>query len=201
MKIFLVSGSQRQNSQSIKVTRFAALLLEQRHAASTYVLDLASTKLPLWADDAEATAEQERLWRPIAAELREAEGVVIVSPEWNGTVPPALKNFFLYCTQHELTDKPGYIVSVTAGRAGGAYPTSELRISSFKDTQICYIPEQLVVRGVKDVFNEPNPQSEDDAYLRVRLDHGLGLLVQYAKALAQVRASGVRNFEYFPFGM
>jgi NAD(P)H-dependent FMN reductase len=201
MKIVILSGSQRQNSQSRKVAQFAQALLEQNHHVETFVLDLAIAPLLLWTDHADAAEEQARRWGPIATEIRQAEGLVIVSPEWNGMSPPALKNFFLYCTEQELADKPGYIIGVSSGRAGGTCPAAELRVSSFKDTQICYIPEQLIVRNVRDVLNEPDPQSEDDAYVRVRMDHGLGLLVQYSNSLTTVRTSGLRNFELFPYGM
>lgn len=201
MKLVIISGSQRLESQSIKVAYVAASLLKKRHEAESVVLDLAGAPLPFWTDDPGAADVQRAAWAPFAAHVRDCHGLVIVSPEWNGMASPALKNFFLYCTAHELTDKPGYIIGITSGRAGGAYPTSELRLSSGKDTQLCYIPEQLVIRDVVNVLNEAHPQTQDDAYALTRLDHGLGLLVQYADALVRVRASGARNLELFPFGM
>ncbi len=45
------------------------------------------------------------------------------------------------------------IVAVSSG-AGGAYPVAELRMSSYKNSRICYIPEQIIIRDVENVLNE-----------------------------------------------
>lgn len=200
MKIFIVSGSQRRESQSRKVAHFVASLLSSRHGAEHFIFELSGAPLPFWTDEDDLASIQDLAWKPVKAELDAADGIVIITPEWNGMSTPALKNFFLYCNKNELTDKPAYLVAVSSGQ-GGCYSASELRVSSGKDTQICYIPEQVIIRNVNEVLNESTPQSEHDAYDRARLDHGLGLLVQYSLALAQVRASGARNVEFFPYGM
>jgi hypothetical protein len=114
--------------------------------------------------------------------------------------PASLKNFFLWCTNQELSHKPALIVAV-ARRAGGAYPVAELRMSSYKNTQICYIPEHVIVRQVESVLNGPEPASEDERYLRDRLAYALDLLIAYAGALRRVRASGVIDAERYPWGM
>ena len=59
---------------------------------------LSGNPLPLWDEgvwsgDAKWTA----VWKPVATELKSSDGLVVVSPEWSGMVPPGLKNFFLLC--------------------------------------------------------------------------------------------------------
>ena len=61
---------------------------------------------------------------------------------------PIAKNFFLICNKGELAHKPGLIVSISSGN-GGAYPVSELRSSSYKNTHIMWIPEQIIIRNVE----------------------------------------------------
>lgn len=199
--ITIINGSQRPKSQSAKVVDFIRMLLERRGGVKLNLLSLHETPLRLWSDDPEAQQEQAPRWAPIAEMIRASEALTFVVPEWNGMATPAIKNFFLYCTGQELADRPALIVAVSSGN-GGSLPASELRATSFKDTQVCYIPEQVIVRRVNAVLNNAEqPESEEDAYVRYRLDYALGVLLEYGKALTLVRESGVRSFEILPYGM
>jgi len=53
--------------------------------------------------------------------------------------PAGLKNFFLYAGNTALAHKPAYLVGISASR-GGSYPIAELRMSSYKNSYLCYIP-------------------------------------------------------------
>jgi NAD(P)H-dependent FMN reductase len=198
-KISIVSGSQRRDSQSGKVALVIRSLIEQIGGIETYLLDLGKEPLALWTDDPAVLEAQDRVWLPIAAHLRDS-ALVFVTPDWNGMSPPALKNFFLYCTRNEIADHAALLVGVSSG-AGGVASTAELRMSSYKDTRVCYIPEQVIVRNVRDVLNSPAAESELDAYTRFRLEYALKVLVEYGKALTEVRRCNVRNFELVPYGM
>jgi NAD(P)H-dependent FMN reductase len=203
LPIAIICGSQRKGSQSAKVARFVQALLVQRGDAVPASIDLGEAPLMLWTDDPGVQEHLTRTWHPISETLRNSEALVIITPEWNGMAPPALKNFFLYCTDHEIADKAALIVGVSSGR-GGSVPATELRVSSYKNTHLCYIPEQVIVSHVTEMLNSPPdgpPESEGDAYIRYRLSYGIDILMEYAKALALVRKSNVRNFEQIPYGM
>jgi NAD(P)H-dependent FMN reductase len=202
VKLAVVSGSQRPQSQSAKVGRFVVAAIERAFpGVTTYFLDLGAHPLP-WCEDEKPRppGEEEPVWAPISRILHSCDGIVLVSPEWGGMAPATLKNFFLWCNGQELSHKPGLIVAV-GRRLGGAYPVAELRMSSYKNTQLCYIPEHVIVRHVESVFNGPEPAGEDEALLRDRLDYALRVLVEYARALRAVRESGVIDAERFPWGM
>ena len=126
----------------------------------------------------------------------------MVTPEWHGQVPAALKNFFLLFGKNELGHKPALIVSVSSGD-GGAYPVAELRMSSYKNSRICYIPEQVIIRHVEKVLNDDQQANDarSDPYIRERLQWALTILKQYAIALKQVRDSGVTVSDKFKNGM
>jgi hypothetical protein len=114
--------------------------------------------------------------------------------------PPALMNVFLMASRGELAHKPALLVAVSAA-VGGAYVIAELRVSGAKNTQICYMPEHVILRDVKNLLNGPDPVNETDERARARLDYGLGLLGAYAAALRGVRASGLIDRKAFPNGM
>jgi NAD(P)H-dependent FMN reductase len=203
MKITIVSGSHRRDSQSVKVGRFLERTLkEYALGEQTWLLDLADFPLPLWD---EGIWEGDPAWRerlaPISEQLAASDGFVIISPEWHGMAPSGLKNFFLMWGKGELAHKPALIVAVSAGD-GGAYPVAELRMSSYKNNRLCYIPEQLIVRHVESVLNdvgENNPEA--DAYFRDRSLYALRLLREYALALRAVRNSGLTVDARFKNGM
>ncbi len=203
MKISIISGSHRQQSQSIKVAKhIEKRLLDNQLADQTWLYSLAGNPLPLW-DEAiwEGDPEWKALLEPISGELDGSDGFVIIAPEYHGQVPAGLKNFFLMW-KHELSHKPALIVTVSSAD-GGAYPVAELRMSSYKNNRLCYLPEHLIIRHVESVLNEnPDDNNPDaDAYFRERIDWVLPQLIEYANALKRVRDSGVTQTDKFGNGM
>jgi hypothetical protein len=115
-------------------------------------------------------------------------------------VPPGLKNFFLLCSAADVGHKPALIVSVSSG-IGGSYPITELRISSYKNTRIVYIPEHVIIRNVEELLHGDSAAGERDESTRSRVGYALRVLKEYASALKGVRESGVIDHKSFPFGM
>ncbi|UCL85037.1 NADPH-dependent FMN reductase [Pseudomonas sp. HS-18] len=180
--IVLVAGSSQLDSQSAKVARYLAGRLESLALCGwAQVIDLGATPLPLWP-----AAGTQGHWPQHCELLHEADALVVIAPEWHGMACPALKNFFVYAGLRELGHKPALPVGVSAGQ-GGAYPLAELRASSYKNSRIAYLPEQLLVRQVESVLNEGPPSDENDQRLRERADWALHMLCQYAGALREVR--------------
>jgi NAD(P)H-dependent FMN reductase len=204
MKITIVSGSHRDPSQSMKVARFIEQTLKQHGLCDEVeVINLGGNPLPLWDQGIwEGDPDWNLRLAPIRETLNSSDGFVVVSPEWHGQVPAGLKNFFLLCSANEVGHKPAMIVTVSAAD-GGAYPVAELRMSSYKNNRICYIPEQIIVRNVEQVLNEdPGENNPDaDAYFRERIRWALGVLREYCLALRQVRDSGATKTDAFKNGM
>ena len=203
MKISIISGSHRKNSQSLKVARHIQTALESGVCDETWLFSLEGHPLPLWDEGVwEGQPAWIELLEPIKQQLTQSDAFVIISPEWHGQVPAGLKNFFLLFGQTELGHKPALIVTVSAG-AGGAYPVAELRMSSYKNNRLCYIPEHVIIRDVEKVLNENNADNDvrSDSYLRERIQWSLQILKEYALALKQVRDSGVTVTDNFKNGM
>ena len=202
MHVVLVSGSHRQNSQSLRITTYlAARLTKLPDSPSTDIIELTGNPLPLWDESMwKAGSPLQKQWEPYAKRLQAADGLVIVSLEWNGMVPAGLKNFFLYATPNEIGHKPGLLVGVSAAR-GGAYPVSELRSSSYKNTMICYLPQHLIVREAEKMFEGDTPSGPDDDYMRGRADFSLRLLLEYTKAFKPMRESGTVFDKKYANGM
>lgn len=201
MKISIIAGSHRLESESTRVAHYLECNLHNFKVDSTYLLDLAGNPLPLWDEGAWSDDEKwSQAWAPVASELQDSDGFVVVSPEWSGMVPAGLKNLFLLCGNRVLAHKPALIVAVSAG-PGGSYPVAELRMSSYKNTHICYLPEHIIVRNVGEVLKEAEPVNRKDERLRKRLDFNCRLLIEYARALRAVRECTAIDLSEYPHGM
>ncbi len=214
--IVILSGSMRSDNQSARIAAWVAERLtsgdrtdargttaERRTvpAAQAAVIDMADHPLPLWGDsDESAVQRRDETWPELRDQLRAATGMVVVAPEYGGMVPPALKNLFLHAGGAELADKPCLIIGVSSGRSG-SYPVAELRMSSFKNNYLCYIPDQVILRGVEDILHGADDVTAADWWARERLYHGMDVLLAYADALGAVRRSGARDLKLFPNGM
>lgn len=202
MKITIIDGSHRLQSQSAKVANFFAKRFEELlPGTQTFTFHLSGNPLPLWDEDFGKGEEKwKKVWTPIQDQLLASDGFIVVSPEWHGMVPPGLKNFFMFCSNAELAHKPALICGVSAGR-GGAYPIAELRMSSYKNNHVVYIPDHLIVREVDKLLNGPEASGPEEVIFRKRIDYSLTVLGEYATALRAVRESGKINHKEFGNGL
>ncbi len=201
MKITIISGSHRVNSESERVAKYIDAEINRTKLATSQVFSLAENPLPFWDEGIwKGDPKWKTVWGPISAMLSQSDGFVVIAPEWSGMVPAGLKNFFLLCGANELAHKAGMIVGVSTG-IGGSYPITELRTSSYKNTRLCYIPDHVIVRNSAAMLKGDTPADQHDEGLRKRITYTLKLLVEYSKALAAVRESGVIDYKSFPFGM
>lgn len=203
MHITIVSGSHRNPSQSEKIGRYIESQLQEKNDIEPFLYSLADNPLPLWDQSIwEGDAAWEERLAPLKEQLSKSDAFVFIVPEWHGQAPAGLKNFFLMFNRFELGHKPAYIVAVSSVD-GGAYPIAELRMSSYKNNRLCYIPEQLIVRNAEKVFNE-DPKDNDesaDSYFKARLNWSLDILIGYGNALKSMRDSTQVHHDDFGNGM
>ena len=202
MKIGIISGSHRNPSQSDKVANYINGCLTDSHT-ETWQYSLANNPLPLWDQSIwENNPDWVERLAPIKKSLTECDGFIIISPEWHGQVPSGLKNFFLLFSNKELGHKPAMLVSVSSGD-GGAYPIAELRMSSYKNNRICYIPEHLILRHVESILNENDEDnnSKPHKYYQARINWALDILIGYANALKPMRETTQLFDDKFNNGM
>ena len=204
MNITIVSGSHRKDSQSIKIAKAIKRALKPlKQCDEANIFDLADNPLPLWHEDIRNNGKKSKsLLESISEKLAFSDAFIIISPEWHGMVPAGLKNFFLMWGKGELAHKPALIVTVSSGD-GGSYPVAELRMSSYKNNRICYLPEHLIIRNVESVFNdnEIDNNSSSQEYFENRLDYCLKQLLTYSKAFKQIRESDAISTKKYGSGM
>ena len=199
MNISIISASHRNNSQSKKISDLLKInLIKINSNLDIFSLDLAKSSLPFWSPEKKGgEGIWGETWASISSSLNESDAFILVVPEYGGMATPAAKNIFLLCGNGELSHKPGLIVSVSSGN-GGAYPIAELRSSSYKNTHIMWIPENIIIRNVE----EFNPGAHGDnipEWLDNRIDYVLKLFLAYSSNMRPLR--GIVNRKDFGNGM
>lgn len=183
LNIPVLLGSVRRNRQSPKVARWLHRRLTAEGIASE-LLDLEQLALPIMderirmRDDVPPGAK--RLSEAIAA----ADGLVIVSPEYNNGYPGALKNALDYLLP-ELKRKPVGIVTVSAGGFGGISCLAQLRLVLLA-MGAAPIPASLPVSRVGQSFSDDGPTDDDFAG---RTDRFLAELRWWTEAALRQRSA------------
>lgn len=127
MKIAVIYGSNRSDRQGIKAAKFIVNQLEKRDFKVT-LIDTMEYELPFLNkmhkefDKGEAPETMEKIHKILEA----SDGFVIVSAEYNHSIPAVLKNLLDHF-QSEYYFKPSAIVSYSAGPFGGMRVAMHLR--------------------------------------------------------------------------
>jgi NAD(P)H-dependent FMN reductase len=158
-RILAFAGSARAASYNKQLVRNAADAIRAAGADVT-VLDLADLPLPLYDSDLE---EREGLFSN-ACKLREAmlahRGLLIASPEYNSSIPAALKNAIDWATRSEtgtgtldaFHDKVAALVSASPGGLGGLRALVHLR-AILGNIGVLVLPDQLAIAKAHEAFD------------------------------------------------
>jgi NAD(P)H-dependent FMN reductase len=185
LNVAVIYGSARRRRQGIKAARFVVRKLEERGHAVTLV-DSEVCGLPMLDrmykeyEPGQAPDEMQSL----AEILNAADGFVIVSGEYNHSVPAALKNLLDHF-QSEYLYKPSGIVTYSAGPFGGVRALINMR-AILAELGTPSIPSAFPISQVQNAFNDDG-DSLDSPY-----EKGIGKFLDefewYANALQHARA-------------
>ncbi len=177
MYIPIILGTAREGRQSEKVAKF---ILEQTKKAGVEsdIIDTRSFRIEA-TDNTQSQPEA----KEYAEKVEKADGLIVVSPEYNHSFPGELK-MMLDMAYRQYFNKPIGFCGVSAGPLGGARAVENLRLVSV-ELHMVPIREALYFPVVQDLFDE-NGKINDDAYLR-RFKRFLDELLWYAEALKPAR--------------
>ena len=157
MNLLIISASQRINSQSDKVAQYLAETTTGFNTINH--IELCRKKLPLWDGEKSSKEQPSSDWSGINEQLKTADALILITPEWDGTASPLLKNFLMMCEGQVTSHKPALLISVSSG-INGAYPIAELRMSAFKNNKLVAIPDHIIIRNVEEVLNNTNENKQ-----------------------------------------
>jgi len=188
LNIAVIYGSARQKRQGINAARFVMRKLQERGHDAT-LIDSQEYNLPLldrmYKEYESGTAPENM--QAIADILVAADGFIIVSAEYNHSIPAALKNLLDHF-QSEYLYKPNGIVTYSAGPFGGVRALINLR-AILAELGTPSIPSAFPISQVQNAL-DADGNSLDTAYDK-RIVKFLDELEWYANALRREREQGM----------
>lgn len=196
-------GSFRPEAQSKKIAEWILDRAEQlipkvkSSLLDIKLIDMTFDPNEYWDGKSKPAKEMGKVYK----KFKKADGFIIVTPEWGGGVPPALRQLILM-SGTSMSHKPVLSVGVSATRLGGIRPVEELKHAS-KNTRLVFVPDPVIITNVESSFNEKyvDVSNEHEVYLSKKIDYSIKVFEQYAKALVGVRDSSVIDYKEFPNGM
>lgn len=186
MKIAIISGSSRGNREGKKVSKFIARIANERGWETT-IIDPWEIGLPLLDKTYAEMKDPEMKFIELHNILEEADGFILVSAEYNHSVPPALKNTLDHF-RSEYFFKPSGIVSYSTGPFGGIRAGEHLR-AICAELGMPSIPTMLPISKVKESLNEDGT-SVEGVYER-RSEKFFKEFAWYLEALKAQRGKGL----------
>ena len=166
--IEIISASIREDRNSHRVALFFQNYLELGKLASSHILDLKEYNFPLFEE--RLTRQKWPLTKALgfAEKIKLADGVIIVTPEYNGGYPASLKNV-IDLLHSEWKRKPIAIATVSSGMFGGTQVITSLQFSLWK-IGAWTVPAMFPVPNVVDLFDENgHPSNPVDTNKRAKV--------------------------------
>ena len=185
LKVVVFYGSVRSDRQGIKAARFFVRKCHDRgHEVS--LIDPLEYQLPLldkMYKEYEPGHAPESLQR-MAELIIPADAYIVVSGEYNHTVPPALANLMDHFLE-EYFWKPSAIVCYSAGTFGGVRASVALR-SMLAEMGMSSIPSVFPIPAVQNAFNVDGAPRDEKFHSRAK--KFLDEMEWYAYALRSARS-------------
>jgi NAD(P)H-dependent FMN reductase len=184
LNIVVFYGSVRSARQGIKAARFIIGQCRGR-GHEVELIDPLEYPLPLLDKMYKEYAPNEapEVLQALVRLIIPADAYIVVSGEYNHTVPPALTNLMDHFLE-EYFWKPSAIVCYSAGAFGGVRAAMTLR-AMLAEMGMASIPSLLSIPGVQDAFQDDGTPV-DESYAQ-RAARFLTELEWYAYAMKQAR--------------
>lgn len=154
-KFLVFSGSIREGSVNTKLAQAAANLVPSPH--TTTLISLQNYPLPIYN-----AAEEANNFPPHATKLKdlfaEHDGIIITSPEYNGSISPLLKNTLDWVSRvpaegnSPFKNKTAAILSASPGGLGGLRGLAHLR-DILSGIGMVVMPSQVAVGNALEEFS------------------------------------------------
>lgn len=150
--ITILSASVRNGRKSHRVAKYFERYIHDHALAHCSILDLNEYQFPVFEERLRFHPSPTPAMLEYAQRIKETDGVLIVTPEYNGGYPAALKNAIdlLYDEWHR---KPVAISTVSDGQFGGTQVITSIQFSLWK-MRAWTVPAMFPVPKVDELLNE-----------------------------------------------
>lgn len=164
--IAIISSSVRRGRNSHRVALFFNQFIPDQKLGTSEILDLNEYQFPLFNERLQYEPNPSLKVIEFAEKVRAADGVIIVTPEYNGGYPASLKNVvdLLY---KEWQKKPIAISTVSDGVFGGTQVITSLQFSLWK-IKAWTVPAMFPVPSAQETFDETGKPAKDSTIKRAK---------------------------------
>ncbi|MBC7525823.1 MAG: NAD(P)H-dependent oxidoreductase [Flavobacterium sp.] len=129
--ISIISSSIRTGRKSHNVALYFQHYLNENRLATVEILDLASYNFPIFEERLQNQSDPSLIALEFKNKILSSDGIIIVTPEYNGSIPASLKNVIdlLYDEWHR---KPIAFSTVSSGDFGGLQALTHLQFIFWK---------------------------------------------------------------------
>ncbi len=190
LKIVAFAGSLRAASFNKKLLAIAVEAARVAGAEVT-VVDLRELALPLFDQDLETASGLPDGAKRFKALLRESDGFLIASPEYNGSVTAALKNAIDWASREESDDEPPLVafqgkvaalMAASPGGVGGMRSLMTLR-GILAHIGVLVLPDQVTIPTAHEAFDDAGKLKDERKTKQVaKLASGLVALATKLKS-------------------
>lgn len=151
MRIEIISGSPRINSVTRRVAINLKKWLDSNSEHETNIIDMKDWNLPAVQSVFVSVDRTPDEFKPLAERIFKADAFILVTPEYNGSYSPAMKNLLdHFPKQHH---KPFGIVTASPGAFGGIRASQQL-LQLIPSLFGIASPYMLIVPAVDKKFDE-----------------------------------------------
>ena len=191
MKLGIIVGTTRNNRQTPKQAAWVTANARAMDGVEVEVIDLADYPMPFFAEPVSPRYNPAREIDPTVQKfldvLAAQDAYIVVTPEYNHSIPGVLKNAFDY-VDFQLKRKPSAIVS--HGTVGGARAAMHLK-EILSEGMTVPIQNFVAMAGMSDMLDDSGNLSEEvkaNPYgPQGALDNLLAELKWYSDALSVAR--------------
>lgn len=159
--ISIISSSVRNGRNSHRVALYFKNYLEENDIANVKIIDLKTLDFPIFEERLKFISEPTEAMLSLADDIKNSDGIIVVTPEYNGGYPASLKNVIdlLYA---EWKRKPIGIATVSAGAFAGSQVITSLQFTLWKIGALV-VPAMFPVAMIDQTFDENGNPSDREA--------------------------------------
>ncbi len=162
MKIAIISSSVRDGRKSHRVALFLRNYIGRMFSAEAEILDLKAYAFPIFHERIWNLREPSEGLLDYAERFNAADGIVIVTPVYNGSFPAALKNV-IDVFLPEWKHKPCLVVSVSDGKTAGIATVQALQALLLKMEARVAGPPYTVINVPAEYGEDGTPANPEQA--------------------------------------
>ena len=159
--IAIISSSVRIGRNTHRVALFFKKFMEENNYATAEILDLNEYAFPIFDERLKNQKDPLPKALDFAERFRKADGILIVTPEYNGGYPASLKNAIDLLTD-EWNHKPVAISTVSNGPFGGQQVITSIQYSLWK-LKALTVPALFPNPKTQDVYDEKGNPTDKEA--------------------------------------